>query len=212
MAIQNFSDLKSAISNWVADSTITDFLDDIILLGEKRLQRDLRIREIESTYSDTITNGECDVPEIPAVPNNYVIFNSIKHMRLDVAGGHPLEIAEADWIYKKYPNRVSTSRPKYIAVDADKFIFGPFPDSDYIVRGTIYIRPALLSTLNPDNAWIIHVPDALLMACLAETAPFLRDDERTQVWETKYMQIKDGYNSDYKRQTRQRTRVRYDSQ
>lgn len=212
MAIQNFSDLKSAISNWLARSDLDIFLDNIVLLGEKRLQRDLRIREIESLYGETMTNGECDVPDIPAVPNDYVIFNSIKHMRLDVAGGHPLEIAEADWIYKTYPNRISTSRPKYIAVDADKFIFGPFPDQDYTVRGTIYIRPALLSDSNPDNAWIIHTPDALLMACLAESAPFLKDDGRFQMWETKYNQIKDGYNADYKRQTRQRTRVRYDSQ
>ena len=208
MAISNFSDLKAAIGNWLARDDLTIFLDDIVLLGEKRLQRDLRIREIEAAYSEVMVSGECGVP----VAGGQGTFQGIKHMRLDVSGGWPLEIADADWLYKKYPNRTATSRPLYVAIDADKFIFGPFPDSAYTVRGTLYTRPALLSDTNTVNDWITHTPDALLMACLAESAPFLKDDKRVQVWESKYMQIKEGYNMDYKRQTRQRTRVRYDSQ
>jgi hypothetical protein len=208
MAIQNFSDLKSAISNWLARSDLDLYLNDIVLLGEKRLQRDLRIREIEETFSDTMSSGELDVP----TSGGQITFNSLKHARLDVSGGHPLEIAEADWIYKKFPCRESTGRPNFIAVDADKFIFGQFPDANYDVKGTIYKRPLLLSDSNTTNEWIDEVPDALLMACLAESAPFLKDDQRMQIWEVKYNQIKEGYNTDYKRQTRQRTRVRYDSQ
>ena len=206
MAIQTFSDLKSAIINWVADSTITNYLDDIVLVAEKRLQRDLRIREIETALSDTMSSGEVDIP----TSGGESVFIGIKHARLDVAGGHPLEVAEADWLYKKFPNRTSTGRPNYIAIDIDKFIFGQFPDTDYDVKGTVYKRPLVLSVTNATNEWTDGAPDALLFACLAETAPFLREDERVPVWENKYNQIKEGYNSLYKRETRQRTRVRYD--
>lgn len=206
MAIQTFSELKSAIANWVADSTITDYLDDIILVAEKRLQRDIRIREIESTFSDTMSSGEVDVPALTGEN----IFIGLKHARLDVAGGWPLEVTEADWIYKKFPNRTSESRPTHIAIDGDKFIFGPFPDQDYSVEGTIYSRPYPLSISNETNEWTDYTPDALLFACLAETSSFIREDERVALWENKYNQIKEGYNMAYKRETRQRTRAVYD--
>jgi len=206
MAIQTFSDLKSAIVNWVADSTITDYLEDIILVAEKRLQRDIRIREIEATFSDTMVNGEVDVP----VSGSDSIFTGIKHARLDVAGGHPLEVTEADWIYQRFPNRTSSGRPSFIAIDGDKFIFGQFPDAAYTVKGTVYSRPLVLSDSNPTNQWTGYTPDALLFACLAETAPFLREDERLPIWESRYNQIKEGYNALYKKETRNRTRVMYD--
>lgn len=206
MAIQSFSDIKAAIVNWVADSTITTYLDDIVLVAEKRLQRDLRIRELETTFSDTMSSGEIDVP----VSGSDSTFLGIKHARLDVSGGHPLEIAEANWLYKQFPNRTSSGRPNFIAIDSTKFIFGQFPDQDYTVNGTVYARPVPLSDSNTTNEWTSYTPDALLFACLVETSPFIREDERVPIWERKYNQIKDGYNALYKRETRQSTRVRYD--
>lgn len=205
MAIESYSDLKSALSNWLARSDLDQFFEDIILLAEQRLTRDLRIREIEVTFSDTMSNGELDVPNDTGVNT----FTELKHARLDIAGGNPLKMREADWIYEQYPLRSATSRPQYIAIDGSKFIFGPYPNSDYTVKGTYYKKPLLLSDTNTTNEWITAIPDALLMAALCETAPFLKDDGRIVVWEGKYSTIQKGYNVNYKRQARRESRVSY---
>ena len=207
MAIQSFTDLKTAITDWVADTTIDDYLNDVILIAEKRLQRDIRIRELEVTFSETMSSGEVDIPTFVGE----FIFNELKHARLDVAGGQPLEVSESGWLYDHFPNRTSTARPLYIATDADKFIFGPFPDAEYTVNGTYFKRPQPLSGSNATNEFTDNVPDALFFACLAETAPLLKDDSRVSVWESKYNQIKQGYEASNKRQMRRRNRTRYEA-
>lgn len=206
MALDTYSDIQSALSNWLARSDINQYLPDIVLLAEQRLVRDLRIREIEVSFSDTISSGELDIPNSSGTN----IFTELKHARLDVAGGHPMKMREADWIYERYPNRIATARPDYIAIDGDKFIFGPYPDSDYTVKGTYYKKPLVLSDTNTTNEWITNVPDALLMAALSETAPFLRDDARVPIWESKYIRLMKGYNANYKRQARRESRVSYE--
>lgn len=198
MALDSFSSIKTALTNWLARSDLSSYYNDFIFLGEKRLARDLRIRAIETSLSITLSSG---IGTIPAD------FLELKHARLDIAGGWDLEMREADWVYELHPNRTPTSRPIYIGVDGTDFVFGPYPDADYVVNGTYYKQPAILSDVSPTNEWTANTGDALLMAALAESAPFLRDDERLQVWESKYMEIKKGYTANYKRQARRQTRV-----
>jgi hypothetical protein len=129
-------------------------------------------------------------------------FAELKWMSLDGSPTYPLEAKDAQWLTRKFPLRTSSGVPQFVAVDGDEFIFGQFPDSDYDLIGKYWKNPTLLSDVNTTNEWITATPDALLMACLAESAPFLKDDGRVQMWEGKYMQIKDGYNHQRKRQSR----------
>lgn len=198
MALDSFSGIKSALTDWLARSDLVSYYDNFITLGEAKLCRELRIRAIETPLSLVLSSG------IGAVPSDFL---ELKHVRLDVAGGWNLDMREADWIYRRYTNRTSSSRPSFIAVDGTDFIFGPFPDMDYTVKGTYYKKPAVLSDSNPTNEWTDNTSDALLMATLAESAPFIRDDGRIQVWDAKYERIKKDYISDYRRQARRQTRV-----
>lgn len=200
MAISNFSDLKSAIANWLARSDLSTFLEDLILLGENRLQRDLRIRQTEEDISITMSSGVATVPSD---------FAELKWMSIDGSPTYPLEAKDSQWITRQYPLRSSSGIPTFVAVDGTNFIFGQFPDADYDLIGKYWKNPTLLSDSNTTNEWITAAPDALLMACLAESAPFLKDDDRVQMWESKYMQIKDGYNHQRKRQSRRGSIVSY---
>lgn len=200
MAFSSFSDLKVALANWLARSDLSDYYDDLILLGERRLARDLRIRGIEVDLSVTLSSG------VGTVPSDFL---ALKYAYIDLDPTRPLEVKDAQWIFRRFPGRSSGGVPEFIAADGSEFVFGQFPGSDYTIKGKYYARPAVLSTSNETNEWTSNVDDALLMACLSESAPFLKHDERIPTWEAKYEQIKNGYNIQQKQQTRRGATTSY---
>lgn len=200
MALDTFSGLKTSLANWLARSDLAAFYDDLVTLGELRLSRDLHIRAVETSFDVTMSSG------VAVVPTD---FCELKHSRLEVAGGRDLKTRQSNWIYERYPRRESQSRPMFIGIDGSEFVFGPFPDSDYQVKGVYYKKPVALSDGNPSNEWTASAPDALLMASLSESAPFLKEDARVVTWEGKYKSIVKGYVADYQRQIRRQTRVSY---
>lgn len=193
MAFNTYSDLKAALANWLARSDLDAYYDDFITLGGERLARELRIEAVMRSLSVVMSGGTAVVPDA---------FTELKYAYLDGTPTYPLEVKDAQWIFRRFPNRVGSGIPEFIAVDGSEFVFGQFPDSDYTVKGKYYYAPDALTPGSPTNAWTSHTPDALLFACLCESAPFLKHDARTQTWEAKYTRVKDGYN----RQQRNRAR------
>src|SRR6185312_6903573 len=68
------------------------------------------------------------------------------------------------------------------------FIFGPYPDSPYIIQGTYYAKAPLLSAAQATN-WMVdsnEAADVLLAACMVEAGVFLKDLTMVQTWEARY--------------------------
>ena len=58
----------------------------------------------------------------------------------------------------------------------------PTPDATYDFEITYYAKSSAIS----DSHWlVINAPDVLLYGALVESAPYLKDDPRIPVWETK---------------------------
>ncbi len=201
MAFNTYSDLKTALGNWLSRSDLTSYLDDFIDLAEERLSRDLRIRKLEATLNVTMAGG------VAAIPSDYV---QLKHVHISGDPIQPLDPKESTWIFDQFPTRSSDSKPRFIAEDGDNFVFGPYPDSNYVIGGAYWKKPAALSSTNATNEWTDNCPDALLWACLCETAPFVRNDERILIWESKYEQAKNRIMKAEKKRTRKGTRVALD--
>jgi hypothetical protein len=182
MSISSYSELKTAVSTWLARSDLTSYTGDLVALGEKRIYRDLRIRAMEASLSSTIAAG------VIAVPDGYV---AMKYAYVEANPIGKMQRKDAEWIYEKYPTRAADGQPRYFAREADNFIFGPYPDSTYTIKGVYYKRLTALSDANPTNWFITNSPDLLLFAALCEAAPFLKADNRIQIWETKYKMVKD---------------------
>lgn len=203
MALDTYANIKTAIENWlnrVGDTTISGQADDFLALAEQRLSEDLRIRAIEADLSVTIASGTATVPSD---------FLELKHARIDGDPTFPLELKESDWLYRKFPTRSSTSKPEYIAIDGETFVFGPYPDSNYTIVGIYHAKPAVLSDANITNAWTTNVSDALLFAAIAEAADYINSNDQVVKWEAKYERIKDRYLRSEKRKTRRGARVSY---
>lgn len=180
MSITTYAELKTAIVSWldVPTATFTSQIDDLITVGEKRLFRQARTRDMEYAISATIAAG------FIALPADYV---SIKYAYIDGSPVTRLERRPSDWIYQHFPLRSADRKPKYIARESTNFIFGPFPDATYAVKGIYYRRQALIA--NTPNALFLANPDLYLFSCLAESEPLIGRDNRIALWEAKYQRI-----------------------
>lgn len=184
MALTTYNELKSAIANWTHRGDIATYCDDLVTLAEARINREVRSTEMETALSVTIASG------VAAVPSGFL---ELRHAYVDGSPSQKLYVKSAADIYDKYPTRASTGKPCFIAYDAGNFIFGPYPDSNYTIKGT-YFR--LQGPLSSGTYTLFTVnPDLFLFAALAESSPFLVNDKRVQLWETKYRQIRDDVNT-----------------
>lgn len=136
---------------------------------------------METTTASTIASG------VIAVPANYIELKDAYISSLTPYVN--LDRKNANWIYDKYPYRASSGTPYFIAREAGNFIFGPFPDSAYVVTLVYYNRFAPLSTAV--NSVFTTYPGLWLFGALAEAAPFIKDDKRIGLWEQKYKYIFD---------------------
>lgn len=183
MSIASYSDLITAIgANWLHRGTSMDtVIPDLISLAEARIYRELRVRQMETTLSVTIASG------VAAIPTGY---RELKFAYLDGSPTTKLARKDAEFIYQNYPTRASGGTPKFIARDGSNFIFGPYPTDGDTLKGTYYKRLPALSVSNTTNWLTDDCPDLILWASLCEAAPYVMDDERVALWESKYANAK----------------------
>jgi hypothetical protein len=173
-ATPTYAELKTAVANWLHRSDLTNYVDDLILMGEKYVVRHARTRDMETSLNVTMSSG------VAAIPTDFV---ALKHARIDGTPSTTLQPKPADWIMLRYPLRSAESMPKFIGIDGSNFVFGPYPSSDFTVKGTYYKR--LTAVASSANALFTNNPDLYLFAALAEAAPFLKNDARVPMWEAK---------------------------
>lgn len=188
MAITTHAQLKAALAGWldVSAADLTSVIDDLVMVGEKRIFREARTRDMETALSSAIASG------VIALPASYV---ALKFAYVDGSPTQRLERRSAEWIYQKYPQRSSEGKPQFIARERTNFIFGPYPDSGYTVKGVYYARLAALSA-SVTNALFDANPDLYLFGCLAESEPLIGRDSRLPLWESKYQRILAEVNSE----------------
>ncbi len=106
---------------------------------------------------------------------------------LVISGDYVFYQPHADnyWEDRKFPNGYVTGQPVVYTIVGDAIQFGPTPDAVYTVSLDYYQRFAALST-TPTNWLLTNHPGVYLFGALAEGAPYLMEDERTPLWDTKY--------------------------
>lgn len=158
----------------------TDLTNDIpyfIQLAEFRIYRELRVRQMETALSSAISSG------VIAVPSGY---REMKFAYVNTTPITKLRRKDAEWIYLHYPTRSSTGVPTHFAREGSNFIFGPYPDSTYTIKGIYYKQLELLSDSNTSNWLITDAPDLIYYATLCEAAAWMGQDNRIPVWASRY--------------------------
>jgi hypothetical protein len=178
MAISTYAELQTAVASWAHRSDLTSIIPDLILVAEKRIYRTLRIRKMETALSSTISSG------VISVPSDYL---ALKSAYVDGSPTSPLSRSSVQKIYEDYPTRSADGKPVLIAREGTSFIFGPYPDSGYTIKGIYYALPTSIQT--SANAVFTANPDLYLFASMCEAARYVKDKEMLAYWETQLTQV-----------------------
>lgn len=179
MSLNSFTTIKTAIGAWLDRSDMTGVIPDLIAMAEARIYRELRIRAMEESISTAISSG------VVAVPAGYL---EMKHAYMD--GKYAISRVDPAFIYERYPERTAQGIPVYFAREAENFIFGPYPDSAYTMKGVYYKKLTALSVSNETNWFTDNCPELILFGALVEAEPYIGNDARVILWESKFSSIK----------------------
>ena len=180
MALSSYSELKSAIANWLNRTDLTDEIsDDFIKLTEADFNAKLRIRAMEQIDTITIDSETETVPTgFIAVRSFYILSSSVKY---------PLEyITPANMFETKGGSR--TGKPRAYTIESDNetetFRFGPTPDTTYTGKLSYYKAFNALSDSNTSNWVLANHPAIYLYGSLFHAANFLGgiDPQQIQSW------------------------------
>lgn len=179
MALASYSDLQTVIATWLDRSDLTTYIPDFITLAEETIYRTLRVPAMEKALDLTIASG------VIAVPTDYL---DLKSAYLNASPTTPLERTSVENLYVNYPRAGTSGKPLYIAREGSNFVFGPYPDSNYNIKGIYYYRPAALSGTNTSNFLTTDYPSLLLFGSLVQAKGFLFDDPRIPIWDGLFRQ------------------------
>ena len=185
MSFASYTSFGTSLAGWLLDTntaTITDVgvtqVADLITVGESRIFREARSRDMETSFGSTIASG------VIALPTGYL---DLKSAYVNTSPTVRLERRSEEWLNINYPSTI-TGIPQFIGRQGSNFIFGPYPDSNYTINGIYYQTPTAISGAAV-NTLFTNNPDLYLFACLAEAEIIIGRDARVQLWEAKYNKI-----------------------
>ena len=177
-AFTSYDNLKTNIASYLARTDLTEQIPMFISLAEKRLNRDLRLRQTlqQSTY--TMSSGF----KVPTPAD----FLEMQDIHLQASPIIPLTFQTVSQFYRRNGGSNAQGQPINYTLVADNFVLAPQPTGATTVNMTYYKIPAPMSDTVPSNEYLEVCPDLLLYASLAESAPFLMDDPRLATWNGMY--------------------------
>ena len=176
MSIATYSELKTAVADWMHRNDLTSKIVDFVTLAESRINRQIRFNQQETETSLTATVGSRYI----TLPTGFIAPLGMWNTFYD---GYREELTYAS--AEMLPVTDSRSEPRYWGIDGNRIAFDCPSDQaytyDFRYRGTDN-----LSDSNTDNWILLNHPDVYLYATLIEGAAYIRDMELMQVAKAGY--------------------------
>jgi hypothetical protein len=162
MTIATYSELQTAVANYLHRTDLTTVIPDFITLAEERMNRTLRVRQMETTLAETtIEDGN-----YIAAPDGMV---GVKTLWVPNYEGSPLKAQTYEFVVAKD----TETYPTHWAWVGDNLYF----NGTGSVQGVYYTEIAALSDTNTTNWLLTAHPSVYLRASLLEAAIYTRDPE-----------------------------------
>ena len=168
MAITTCAELQTAVKNWSKRTDLDSIIPDFIRLAELRVNRNLRIRKMETRVtSDTVASQD-----YYGLPTNFLQMRGFK------LNTSPL--TELDYLTPEMMDRTwagsLTGKPRAYTIVGDEVRLGPKPDAAYTMEMLYYQAPTSLSDSNTSNFMLTANPDSLVYAALIELNSYSAND------------------------------------
>ena len=141
MAISTYTELQTAVANWLDRDDLSARIPEFISLTEARFNRILRIRSMETEADQATVAGT----------RSYSLPTDYRQMRTVHLTTNP--ITPLSYITPEIMDRIwagsSMGKPLSYTIKGNNVYLGPSPDAVYTVRFLYYKKVPSLSALGP---------------------------------------------------------------
>ena len=166
------------------DPIVYDQIPRLITLAERRIARELKIQGFQTVVNTTLQAGLAVYPK-PDRWRDTISMNVGTGANYNTHS--PIFTRSYEYVRSYWPNETETGTPLFYAdYNYSNWIFAPTPDANYPLEVLYYELPPLLDETNQTNWLTEFAPNILLYGVLVEATPFVKDDERVQLWQSYY--------------------------
>lgn len=172
MALDNYTNLSTAIGTWGTRTYGTSQTDEFIQIAEDRINSRLGAQYRRETTTTLTTDSSGEV----TLPTDFIGMRSIVR---DVSGSEPLN--PVSWRTLTVLNPYATSGdPTDYAISGTTLKVAPVAEDDFIAR--YWAKLGALSSLNATN-WLLDLkPSVYLFYCRAAQAAFEEEEARAALF------------------------------
>ena len=182
--ITDYASLKAAIADFTHRADLASYLDDFIAMAEERLASDLRVRELESTATGTLSGLTL------ALPSDFAAF---RRFTIQTTAQYTPEFIGPDGIKAKY--QAAAGLPAFAAIVGANIEFNRSVDAAYAYTLDYWMKPVAITSGNTTSTVLTNYRGLYLYACLLETAFFAKNDADVARYSAKYRELVDFANS-----------------
>ena len=188
-ASMTFTSLQSDIRNYLerggaTDPIVFEQIPRLITLAERRISRELKIQGFLAVVNTFMQAGVSVYPK----PDRWRDTVSIN---IGTGSGNNTRTAiyprSYEYVREYWPDATQEATPEFYAdYNYSNWVFAPTPDAAYPMEVLYYELPPLLDEDTQTNWLTEYAPNLLLYGCLLEATPFVKDDQRVQLWQAYY--------------------------
>lgn len=170
MAISTYSELKTAIADWMARSDVSGSAADFITLGEARLNRLLEVVATTAALTGVVGSRQIDVSALSIVePVSLYVTDSNEEFQISL---QPLGSFGWD---------TQSGLPTQAAFEGNYIKFERECDQAYSFRFT-YLGRFALSDAAPTNEFLTNNPDLYMAAAIVWGNVYTKDLSAAAMW------------------------------
>lgn len=188
MAITTYSELKTAVTNWTHRADLATYADEFIDMVEAKLNRELRVSDMENSTSVAVTTADLSLPA------------GFLEMREISISGSPDTTLEYLTPYQfEQKQTTETGKPRFYTIQADAIKL--FPYGSYTVKMVYYKSVTALDSINTSNFVLSSHPDLYLHGVLAQAFVFVRNTDAAMMHQQMFDSLLAKVNTNSKRKT-----------
>lgn len=187
MALSTYSELQATALDVIGrtgDAALTAYAPVAVLLAEAKINRKLRVMEMEANATGSSTNG------VIALPTDFAGWR-----RVEASPYGPLQFQEPDYLAARYPAGEG-GIPTFFTIQGTNLITYPAYTGD--VSLDYYQRIPALSDTAPTNWVLTNHPDIYLFLTLSELNAYAKDAEAALMWNQRGITAVEEVNTDDK--------------
>ena len=168
-----------------SDQIVFDQLPRLITLAERRIARELKIEGFIRAITTPLSIGV----------STYLKPDRWRDTISMTVNGTPIQTRSYEYLRNYWPDEAQTASPQFYAdYDYANWLIAPTPNAASTLEILYYEQPALLGP-NLQSNWLTeYAPELVLYASLLEATPFLKNDERVQLWQGLYDRCAQAFN------------------